>query len=435
MNDVEKHELFEQGRKIFEAGVQRADKRSGSFNFLTWSFFIAPLIACEEFLVATFKSAAAELEVAKTAQAGTASQAENDDPPAIDPSKTGAEDETNKTPAASSEARASQLDPGLSAQPHDDALKPSPAHSKTVAAEGSDVAEHNAQTSIDSIDDSSVNSLSADSYLGSVQIQGGSTAESVQSNVLGDSFSSSMIGSAHLLGTVGTLSNSSSNNDVDNTIAPVEAAVQPVLASVTETAGTLTDDVGANTIAPVTGDVAQSVSAVSDALADAAPVVETTEPVLTTTAATLSDPTSDVSNPADTGTVVSDALADAAPVVETTEPVLTTTPATLSDPSSDVSNPADTGTVASDALPDAAPVVEAAADVIVLKDEPPPSENALHTGTEYTDYGVNLSSDIAVPPQDTGSSADAGSGPDTAPPPPEIVDPHHPTDHPEHAIL
>src|SRR3978361_617105 len=83
MKEVEKRELFEQERKIFEARVQRADKRSGSFNFLTWSFFIAPLIACEEFLVATFKSAAAEQEVAKTAQAGTASQAANDDPPAI----------------------------------------------------------------------------------------------------------------------------------------------------------------------------------------------------------------------------------------------------------------------------------------------------------------------------------------------------------------
>src|SRR3954468_13629835 len=169
MNEVEKHELFEQERKIFEAGVQRADKRSGSFNFLTWSFFIAPLIACEEFLVATFKSAAAEQEAAKTAQAGAASQAVNDDPSAIDPSKTGAEDETFKTPAASLDARASQLDPGLLAQPHDDALKPSPAPSKTVAAEGSDVAEHNAQTSMDPIDHSSVNSLSADSYLGSVQ--------------------------------------------------------------------------------------------------------------------------------------------------------------------------------------------------------------------------------------------------------------------------
>src|SRR5882762_8357725 len=111
MNDVEKHELFEQGRKIFEAGVQRADKRSGSFNFLTWSFFIAPLIACEEFL-AMFKSAAAEREDAKTAQAGAAPQAANDHPPAIDPSKTGAEDdEMANRPAASSEARAAQLDP------------------------------------------------------------------------------------------------------------------------------------------------------------------------------------------------------------------------------------------------------------------------------------------------------------------------------------
>src|SRR4051794_27522041 len=157
MNEVEKHELFEQERKIFEAGVQRADKRSGSFNFLTWSFFIAPLVACGEFLFATFKSAAAEQEVARTAQADTTSQAANDDPLPIDPSKTGEEDETIKRPAASSEARAAQLDPGLSAQPREDALKPSPAHSKTVAAEGSDVAEHNAQTSIDSIDDRSVN--------------------------------------------------------------------------------------------------------------------------------------------------------------------------------------------------------------------------------------------------------------------------------------
>src|SRR3954451_21941102 len=97
MHQIEKRDLLERERKIFEAGVQRADKRSGSFNFLTWSFFIAPLIACEEFLVATFKSAAAEQEAAKTAQAGAASQAANDDPSAIDLSKTGAEDETFKT--------------------------------------------------------------------------------------------------------------------------------------------------------------------------------------------------------------------------------------------------------------------------------------------------------------------------------------------------
>jgi hypothetical protein len=70
-----------------------------------------------------------------------------------------------------------------------------------------------------------------------------------------------------------------------------------------------------------------------------------------------------------------------------------------------------------------------------LNDAPPPPENALYTGTEYTDYGVNLSSDFAVPPQETGASANATSAHDTAPPPPEIVDTNHPTDHPEHAIL
>src|SRR2546429_9940197 len=102
MNEIEKRELFEQQRNIFEAGVQRADKRSGFFSFLTWSFFIAPLIACEEFLAAMFKSAAAE-EDAKTAQAGAAPQAANDHPPASDLSKTSAEDETAKGPAASSE--------------------------------------------------------------------------------------------------------------------------------------------------------------------------------------------------------------------------------------------------------------------------------------------------------------------------------------------
>src|SRR5437660_5616860 len=135
MNEVENRELFEQERKIFEAGLQRADKRSGSFSFLTWPFFIAPLIACEEFLAATFKSAAAEEEDAKAAQAGAAPQAASDDLPASDPSKTSAEDETAKGPAASSEAHAAQLDPtGLLAQPHEDAPKPSSAHSEAVAA-------------------------------------------------------------------------------------------------------------------------------------------------------------------------------------------------------------------------------------------------------------------------------------------------------------
>ena len=67
MTEIEKRELFEQQRKIFEAEAQRVDKRAGSFSFLTWPFFIAPLIAGEEFLAATFNSAAAE-EDAKAAR-------------------------------------------------------------------------------------------------------------------------------------------------------------------------------------------------------------------------------------------------------------------------------------------------------------------------------------------------------------------------------
>ena len=134
---------------------------------------------------------------------------------------------------------------------------------------------------------------------------------------------------------------------------------------------------------------------------------------------TVSDTASEASGPADAGNAASDALTDAAPVNDTTEPVPATTATALNDQTSDVSGPA----------------IATTGDVVALNDAPPPPENALYTGTEYTDYGVNLSSDIAVLPQDTGSSADAGSGPDTAPPPPEIVDTNHPTDHPEHAIL
>src|SRR4030081_511789 len=102
MKEVEKRELFEQERKIFEAGLQRADKRASSFSFLTWPFFIAPLIACEEFLAAVVTSAAAEEEYAKTGQLGATPQATNDQAPASDPAKTSAELETDKAAAASS---------------------------------------------------------------------------------------------------------------------------------------------------------------------------------------------------------------------------------------------------------------------------------------------------------------------------------------------
>jgi hypothetical protein len=171
MNGVEKRELFEQQRKIFEAGAQRADRRTGSFSFLTLPFFIAPLIANEEFLAATFKSAAAEEENAKARQAGAAPQAADDDPPASDPPKSSAESETGKGPAASSAAHAAQLDQTeLVAQPHEDAPKPSTARSEAVTTArgggggggGGDAADSRHHDAHTSIDDSSVNSRSAD---------------------------------------------------------------------------------------------------------------------------------------------------------------------------------------------------------------------------------------------------------------------------------
>src|SRR3984893_18196420 len=295
MREVEKRELIEQERKIFEAGVQRAEKRSGSFSFLTWSFFIAPLIACEEFLAAPFKSAAAEEEDAKAARAGATPPAANDDPPASDPSKTSAEDETAKGPVASAEAHASQLDPtGTLAQPQEDTPGPSTAHSEAVAAAGGvgsggggdDAGSTQAPTSIHG---SSVNALSAVSHLGSSQLSGGSTLESVQSNVLGDSLSPSIIGPGHLLGNVGSLT-----HDVAGTIAPVEAAVQPVLTTVTDTVGTLSHDV-AGTIAPVGAAVLPVLTTVTDTVGmlshdvagTIAPVEAAVQPVLATVADTV----------------------------------------------------------------------------------------------------------------------------------------------------
>jgi hypothetical protein len=81
--------------------------------------------------------------------------------------------------------------------------------------------------------------------------------------------------------------------------------------------------------------------------------------------------------------------------------------------------------------------------VIALNDAPAP-ENALFTGTQYTDYGVTLSSNIAVPSPQAGSPAETASAHDTlapvvadaqkdAPPPPDIADTTHAID--QHTIL
>lgn len=220
-----------------------------SFSFLTRSFFIAQLVACEEFLAAPFKSALAKQEDATAAQAGAGPQGTNDELPASDPAKPGAEDERPKGPAASSDTHVAQLDPtGVLAEPHEDAPRPSTARGETVATASSgdgggddvDSCKHHAHISADV---SCVNSLSADSDLGSTQLPGESTLESVRSNVLCDSFSRSIVSSFPPLGMLGDLS-----NDVVVGIAPVEAAVPPTLATASDTVITVPNDV-AGTIA------------------------------------------------------------------------------------------------------------------------------------------------------------------------------------------
>src|SRR3981081_1119279 len=328
MHVVEKRELVEQERKIFEAEAQRADKRASSFSFLTWPFFIAPLIACEEFLAAVFKSAAAE-EYAKNAQVGAAPQATNDHPPASDVSKASAELETAKAPAASSEAHTAQLDPTwLLAQPLEDASKSSTARNEAVAAAsagGGDDAGPRHHGTHTSIDDSSVNSLSADSHFGSSPFPSGSTLEAAQPRALGDPFSPAITGPAPLPATATPFS-----NDVTDPIAPVEA-VQPVLATVTDTVGSVTGTVGSlsndvagpiapvEAVQPVLATVTDTVGSVTgaggrlsnDAAGPIAPVEAAGQPVLSTGGAPV-------------GTLSHDVAGAIAPVEAAVQPVLTT---------------------------------------------------------------------------------------------------------------
>jgi hypothetical protein len=220
---------------------------------------------------------------------------------------------------------------------------------------------------------------------------------------------------------VGTLS-----SDVAGTIAPVEASVPPVLASVTDTVGTLSSDM-AGTIAH--GNVT------SDTLPNAGPVVDTSEPVLASAGASLSDPGTDLLHSA-----VPDVSTGQAPgPADTLLALATATDAPIEVPGSTTAAPANVVTDVSNAAAAVHPTA-IAGDVIALNDAPPPPANALFTGSQYTDYGIKLSSDVAVSPQQAVSPADAASAHDTsvpviadlqqhAPPPPEIVDTTHPIDH------
>jgi hypothetical protein len=81
-------------------------------------------------------------------------------------------------------------------------------------------------------------------------------------------------------------------------------------------------------------------------------------------------------------------------------------------------------------------------DVLALNDTPPSPADTLFTGTQYTQYGIALSSDATASPQPAYSPADATSAQHTSAPAaadfqqqPDIVDPIHSTDHLAHAIL
>jgi hypothetical protein len=547
MNEIEKRELIEQQRKILEAGTQRVEKRTGFFSFLTWPFFIAPLIASQEFLTATLKSGAAEQEDAKTALAGLVPHAANGDLPASDPSKMKAENEAVREPSTSSQAHTAQFDPaGLFGQ-SDDVPKLSVAQSEVAANGGGrdagdddvDFRNHDTHTQIE---DSSINSLSADFHFGSGQLPGGSTLESLQSNGLADWLGPSVIGSAPL-GNVGSLSSTvigtiapseaavqpalatasdavnTLTHDAVGTIAPVEAAVQPVVATVTDSVSTLSHDAvgtmapveaavqpvlatatdsvstlshdAVSTIAPVeaavqpvVATVADSVSTLThDAVGTTAPVEAAVQPMLANAIDSVSAPIHDVSHTADTGNIAGDTLANSAPAVDITEPVFAGVAQSHSTAATDslqpvvadastgyAAGPADallalaTATDAPSELPasataapanvvtgasNAAAVVHPSAiagDVIALNDAPTPPAHALFNGSQYTDYGVTLSSDIAVPSQPTAPPADPASAHDTlvpvvadaqkqAPPPPDIVDTTHSIDHLGHAML
>jgi hypothetical protein len=184
---------------------------------------------------------------------------------------------------------------------------------------------------------------------------------------------------------------------VTGTLAPVGAATQPVVATLGDTADTLTKDV-----------------------AHAAPVVGASESV-TTTVAAQGDPSSDMSHQADTLLALA-----------------TATEAPIQVPESATAVPANT----------AAPIhpTDISGDVIALNDAPPPPANTLFAGTQYTQYGITLSSDVAASPQHAVSAADTTSAQHTsapavadvqqhAPAPPDVVDSTHLTDHLAHAIL
>jgi hypothetical protein len=331
MSKTEKRELIEQQRKIFEAEAQRVDRRTGSFSFLTWSFFLAPLIAVEAFLSSTFGSAAGEEEDAKAVQAGATSHVMNNDPATIDLFNAKAVDETTKEAATPLQAHANQAGGAeLLAGPLEEAAKPnSEAAAATRSGGRDDDSQH--QGAHDLIHGSSVNAL-ADS-----QLPASSTPASAQANALAGTPSHDVAAAAAPVeavvppvlatatDTAGTMS-----HEVAAAAAPVEAVVQPVLATATDTVGTLSHDVAAAAppveavMQPMLATATDTVGTLShDVAAAAAPVEAVVQPVLATATDTV-------------GTLNHDVAAAAAPAEAVVQPVLATATDTMGTLSHDV---------------------------------------------------------------------------------------------------
>jgi len=98
------------------SGRSSKPERSGGqanrlFNFLTWSFFLAPDNGQRRGSRGHAQIAAAEEECTESCQAGAAVQAANDDPQEGDPSKMRTVDENARDPPHSRGSEEAQLDP------------------------------------------------------------------------------------------------------------------------------------------------------------------------------------------------------------------------------------------------------------------------------------------------------------------------------------
>jgi hypothetical protein len=233
--------------------------------------------------------------------------------------------------------------------------------------------------------------------------------------------------------------------DLSHSIAEAslaESATQPIVARLGDTVDALAQDV--TTAAPFEGATQPFLSTVgntADTLAQdvttAAPLEAATQPVDTVTRdAYVATPDFGASESLST-MFSGESLVDVSHEAETLMALASATEAPVQEPS-----------IMAAAADTALPIlpIDVAGDVIALNDAPTPPANALFAGTQYTQYGITLSSDDAASAQHalspaTAASAQHFSAPaladvqQHAPLPPDIVDPNHSTDHIAHAIL